>query len=118
MTTTFPIIETDCNIDLGGREFTSGGAAFDLDNGGCLYVGAPTGRNYLGYPGMSIPYGPLTTWHGERVGTYWAINTYRNNLGATITSIRATIQGREYYGRYGSDWSQLVRLRPRKGGAA
>lgn len=111
----FPIVETDCTITgPNGNQFTASGAVFDLDNGGCLYVGSPTGKNYHGYPGMYTPYGPLTDWHGNRVGTYWATNVYRNNLGATITCIAATIEGREYYGRYGSDWSQLVNLRPRK----
>ena len=112
--TTFPIVETERTITLDGKDFTASGAMFDLDRGGCLYVGEPTGRNYH-RSGMFIPYGPLTTWHGERVGTYWATSTYRNNFDATITTIRATIQGRDYYGRYGSDWSQLVHLRPAKG---
>lgn len=111
---TFPIVETECTISHNGQDFTASGAIFDLDQGGSLYVGESTGRNYLPYPGMYVPYGPLETWKGERVGTYWAINTYRNNFGATITCISATIQGREYYGRYGADWSQLVNLRPYK----
>ena len=113
--TTFPIVETECTITHDGKDFTASGAMFDLDRGGCLYVGEPTGRNYLPYPGMYVPYGPLTTWHGERVGTYWATSVYRTNHDATITCISATIQGRDYYGRYGSDWSQLVHLRPAKG---
>lgn len=114
----YPIVETDCTITgPDGQSFTAHGAIFDLDQGGCLYVGEPTGRNYLGYPGMYVPYGPLTDWHGNRVGTYWAISHYRNNLGAVITCIRARIEGREYHGRYGSDWSQLVNLKPVKSNA-
>lgn len=110
-----PIIETNCTFtNRDGKEYTANGAIFDPEQGGYLYVGAPTGKNQAGLSGRYVPYGPLTTWRGDRVGTYWAVNTYRNNLGATITSIQATIDGREYYGRYGSDWSQIVHLRPRK----
>jgi hypothetical protein len=57
----------------------------------------------------------VTTWLGTTIGVIVARNEYRNNLGAKIESI--TVRGNNgatYYGRYGCDWSQLVRLRRTK----
>jgi hypothetical protein len=52
-----------------------------------------------------------TTWLGAPLGRVIKSNTYRNNFGAKIRSvqIRGT-NGARYFGRFGSDWSQLVRL--------
>lgn len=55
---------------------------------------------------------PVTTWLGTKLGAiYWA-RTTRNNFGARITSIRFRgTNGESYYGRFGSDNSQLCRVR-------
>ena len=96
---------------------TASGAMFDPEHGGCLYVGTADRLSTVA-PGKQALTGPLTTWHGERVGTYWAISSWKQYSPAgepyTMTAIQARINGRDYYGRYGSDWSQLVRLRPCK----
>jgi len=54
----------------------------------------------------------VTTWLGTPLGeVYWS-RTTRNNFGARITSIRFRgTNGACYYGRFGSDWRQLVRVR-------
>lgn len=109
----FPIVETDCTITgPQGQTFTANGAMFDLERGGCLYVSDYDDNDQADWRDPAN--GPLTDWNGNRIGTWWRTNRYRNNIGARIDCIAATIQGREYYGRYGSDWSQLVNLRPRK----
>jgi hypothetical protein len=57
----------------------------------------------------------ITTWLGTMLGTIIASNTYRNNFGARIRSIRVRgTNGVTYYGRFGSDWSQHCRLRRAK----
>ena len=78
------------------------------------YCDTPSGKNQLNNGGY-VPYGPLTDWHGTRIGTYWITNTYRNNLGANIECIAATIDGQEYYGRKSAHWSTAVQLRKKKG---
>lgn len=60
--------------------------------------------------------GTVTTWRGEVLGAIVSRNVYRNNLGARIESVRVRgNNGATYSGRYGCDWSQLVRLRKVKG---
>ena len=54
------------------------------------YCDTPSGKNQLNNGGY-VPYGPLTDWHGTRIGTYWITNTYRNNLGADIECIAARV---------------------------
>lgn len=55
-------------------------------------------------------------WRGVRIGGIAKRSTYRNNMGARIecVTVKGT-NGATYSGRYGSDWSQLVRLRRTKG---
>lgn len=65
--------------------------------------------------------GTVTDWHGLTVGTVTGRSTYRNALtGSTMTALTVrTAGGRILHGRYGSDWSQAVTLRPsRRNGAA
>jgi hypothetical protein len=55
------------------------------------------------------------TWRGVKLGKIKHQSSYRNNLGARITCITIIgTNGAIYSGRYGSDWSQLVRLRKRR----
>lgn len=54
----------------------------------------------------------VTTWTGKVLGTILERNTYRGNIARNMTSIRFRgTNGAVYYGRYGSDWSQLCRVR-------
>lgn len=66
-------------------------------------------------PDRAVAYvsgGNITTWLGTKMGYVVRSNTVRNNFGARITYIRAQgSNGAMYYGKYGADWSQLVRLR-------
>lgn len=54
----------------------------------------------------------ITTWLGTVIGHVVSSSTYRNNFGVRIrcVTVRGT-NGATYHGRYGYDWSQLVRLR-------
>ncbi len=103
-----PVFETNCVITgPHGQEFRANGAMFDPDRGGCLYAA-------WNHDGLS---GPLETWHGEYVGTYWVTSAWRRytNYGwLNMNAITATIGGKEFYGRYSPDTGQLVRLKPRK----
>lgn len=57
----------------------------------------------------------FTTWLGKTLGRVIITGRYRNNLGATITCLRVLgTNGCDYHGRYGSDWSQFVRVRRTK----
>lgn len=56
--------------------------------------------------------GKVTTWLGVTLGTIVRSSTYRSNLGGRMRAITVKgTNGATYHGRYGSDWSQLVRLR-------
>jgi len=58
----------------------------------------------------------VTTWLGTQIGRVVALTTYRNGLTGSrmdCVTVRGT-NGATYRGRYGSDWSQCVRLRRAK----
>lgn len=57
-----------------------------------------------------------TTWRGTALGTIVERRSHKNNLTGTrmtYVKIRGN-NGATYYGTFGSDWSQLVRLRKMK----
>ena len=57
----------------------------------------------------------VTSWLGTEIGTVVRSSTFRNNLAGRTTCL--TIRGNNgatYYGRYGADWSQFIRLRKAK----
>lgn len=57
----------------------------------------------------------LTTWLGTKLGDIDRYRDYRDGLGHNMRSIKARgTNGAAYYGRYGYDWSQAVRLRKAK----
>jgi len=54
----------------------------------------------------------VTTWTGAPLGVITEASAYFNNFGARIACVRIKgTNGAEYYGRFGYDNSQLVRLR-------
>ena len=59
----------------------------------------------------------ITTWRGVEIGRVVWSSMYRNPLtGSWMRAVRVKgTNGATYSGRYGSDWSQLVRLRRTKG---
>jgi hypothetical protein len=59
--------------------------------------------------GRDIP----TTWLGTQIGCVIEASKFRNNLtGSRMTHVRVRgNNGATYHGSFGSDWSQLVRLR-------
>ncbi len=53
----------------------------------------------------------VSTWLGTNLGLITSRSRYRHNFGGHMTSIRVKgSNGATYAGRFGSDWSQLVRL--------
>lgn len=92
-------VETDCRIELSGKQFTSGGA-YRQGNTAGVYISKTDGKT------------TVSDWAGNVIGRMTAYRTYRNNLGATLTSVWITMtDGTKWYGKYGSDWSQFCRLR-------
>lgn len=100
-----------------GHEFTSGGGYVSAD-----YVIAYAIDHTPDEKRNRWSTGYLTLWDGTRIGHYVVTSTWKrwnSNFGPyTMRAITATINygpaKGEYHGRYGSDWSQLVRLRPVK----
>ncbi len=79
-------VEGNCTIEHEGRSFTAGDAY--------LYEGHVVA--YLGKDGV------LTTWHGEAVGTYRVVKTWKipgNILSSTMSQVEAMIDGIVYTGR-------------------
>lgn len=73
-----------------------------------LLVWGTSPEKFQGYVTLN---GEVTTWLGTELGRISRINSYRNNLGVKITSITVCgANGSVYYGRYGSDGSELCRL--------
>jgi hypothetical protein len=69
-------------------------------------------ERFLGYVGEFRTSSQLTTWTGKPLGTILSLTTRRNNFGHRETHVTiAGNNGARYHGRYGSDWSQLVRIR-------
>jgi hypothetical protein len=100
-------------ITHNGREFTNHGAVIDLDSGHvAAYI---TDDMYLDNARRV-----LTDWSGNRIGDVKIVSQWRQYASDgspyTMRSVRARINGdnRQWFGRYGSDWSQLVHLRPCK----
>ena len=79
-------IETDCTFTHGGKTFESGGAMVTPD-----FIVA-----YLGKDGV------LTDWHGERLGTYRIVSTWktpRSYVSSSMSQVIATVDGVSYTGR-------------------
>lgn len=76
-----------------------------------LYDSGPTPRTA---PMLADWNGTVTTWTGGVLARVIARSTYRNGLtGSRMTALTVrTAGGRVLHGRYGSDWSQAVTLRP------
>lgn len=82
-----------------------------------VYVTA-TGGNNRPATGSIQRGDKVTTWLGTPLGTIVYARTFHHNFGSRMTSIRFKgTNGAEYAGRFGSDWSQLCRVRKVKGGA-
>lgn len=88
-----------------------------LPSGRTLADAVAPGAGYVAGPGAGTGrnLGTVTAWDGAvTVGEVIRRSTYRNGLtGTRMTALTVrTAGGRILYGRYGSDWSQAVTLRP------
>jgi hypothetical protein len=93
-----------------GQTFTAGGAWL-TDDAGVLYVADVSG---IGPKSVLASRGELQTWHGQTVGTYYVTgrwDRWTKYDRIRMAAIRATIDGKEYHGRFGYDWNQSVFLR-------
>lgn len=114
-------IETGCKIEHEGRTFKAGGAWLcDCTDGyrrGVVYA-KPQGPilSSLGTPIINTwnERGIVTDWHGNKIADAYFGHPYRGGFGARMRSVRFTIDGVTYAGRYGFDWSQAVRVRSTK----
>jgi len=95
-------VETDCTIEHDGQTFEAGGAVVTPDL-------------ILGY--VNEPKRQVTDWHGTTVlllvtdirkHSQWVGRNY-----VTLSHVWAVdVNGQRWYGKYGSDWSDLIRMRP------
>lgn len=87
-------VETDCTVRIEGRTFESGGAYVNPERA-VVYIASTTS-------GHLPPWGTLTDWHGNKLGTYERVSAWITP-GSWVSSmsyaIRATIDGRLYHGR-------------------
>jgi len=83
----------------------------DIETADAVTVYDATGNSGYGRTGWR---GNVTTWTGGYLGTVIGRSVYRNGLtGSRMTALTVrTAGGRILHGRYGSDWSQAVTLRP------
>lgn len=100
-----------------GRQFTPNGPA-DVSDAGAHNAALEHAELAEWHQGPSRFYGyvdadrKVTTWLGTVIGYVSESHVYRNNLtGSETRHIRVIgTNGRVYSGRYGWEWSQLVRL--------
>lgn len=106
-------VETDCTIFHEGQDFTAGGAVVDHENGfvfAYLKSSSPPGSLMLD---RQHDNGDVQTWHGEKLGTYRVVSSWKNYRGVfsdRVVAVRATIDGRSYHGRSGGS-GLFIRLR-------
>jgi hypothetical protein len=95
-------IERDCTIEIGGKVFESGGASV-CDN---RVVG------YLKEGGI------LTTWHGEKLGTWRKMSEWKTPhsfVSSTMMSVECFVGGVRFVGRSaGVGMSISAKLSPRQ----
>lgn len=102
-------VETDCTITApDGTPITAGGAVITPNFVLC----------YVSGDGKGNTRGDLTTWHGEKIGTWRLVSSWKQIAPYgfahwyTMRAISATIDGKDWHGRYNSDGGDLVKLRP------
>lgn len=111
-------IETDCKIEHEGRTFEAGGAWLcDCTDGyrrGVVYVkpAEPIQTPINGVYSPSYPRrGIVTDWHGNKLADASISMPFRGGFGARMRSVRFTIDGVTYTGRYGCDWASACRVK-------
>lgn len=111
-------VETNCVIEHEGQTFESGGAWLcDCTDGyrrGVVYA-KPDKMNHDWREAMQFTAsGVVTDWHGNVLAKATFGPVYRGGFGAKMRSVRFTVDGVTYTGRYGCDWAQAVRVRSTK----
>lgn len=79
-------VEQNCTIEYEGKSFSSGGAVVHEQ-----FITAYLGRD-----------GVLTDWHGEQLGSYRVLSTWRTPrsfVSSTMSSVECFVAGVRYVGR-------------------
>lgn len=97
--TSLPYVEQDCTIEHNGQTFEAGGAVVTND----IIYGYVVDRT-------------IRNWHGDTILLrITRTNTTRMWQGARLTAVWAVdADGQRWFGKYGSDWADLIRMRPLK----
>jgi hypothetical protein len=89
-------------VRITGRDFAAGGASI-TDDHAVVYITS------------DAPRGPVTTWSGDKLGTYVETGSWRQAARGRpyrMRAVRVTLNdGRVYHGRYNADDTQAVKLR-------
>lgn len=81
-----PYVETNCVVEHDGHRYESGGAVVTPDR-------------IIAYLGEGHD---LTTWHGESLGTYLIVSSWRtprSYVSSRMCQVEATVNGVVYTGR-------------------
>lgn len=92
--------DKECTIELGGKEFTSGGAYIaqckDLVFRGVVYVSSDKKH--------------VKTWHGEIIAPIDTLRDYQGNF-CKMRRVTFTLKGIKFTGDYCPDWAECVKVR-------
>lgn len=110
-----PFVEQDCTIKHEGQEFTSRVEWICDCSDGCrrgVVYAKPDKMNHNWREAMHFSAsGIVTDWHGNKIADAIFGHPFRGGFGAKMRTVRFTLDGVTYAGRYGCDWSQAVRVR-------
>lgn len=98
--------ETECSVEFNGNTYTNRGAYVD-DGFAMVYVNRlPKATNSTVLSGDKIE---VTTWEGMLLGHGHIVSVWRLRNYDRMVSVRFTIDGVTYSGRFNYDGGQLVR---------
>lgn len=98
-----PFIEENCEIELQGQKFESGGA----------FIAYCTDGYMRGVVYAKPELRAVTTWHGKLIAEASFGRTYQGNF-CKMRSVLFEIDGIRFTGRYCPDWAQMIRVRSTK----
>lgn len=109
--------ETECTIELNGRQFTNRGAY--IDGGFAMVYVKRNAEQAKIRPQLEGAVISVTDWHGNKLGaglitSVWT--QYGHVFGSyRMVSVRFVIDGVAYSGRFNYDNGELVRAKQMKG---
>jgi len=94
--------EVDCAFTFQGKTFTN--------NGAIIAQNINTGK-YEGLVYANTETNEVTSWDGSIKIPARFSKPYRHNFGGHFQHVWFTYNGINFHGKYGCDWSQLVRVK-------